>query len=135
MKRGREDEQESEAAVGSGDVPAVGAVVAGESSSGEPAARRRAVTVADSTVPVVVAVDAGEKEDAVAPAADPNNAHAGQVFVVPEREECEGLDRNSLEWFYDEGRKELLQFEEEASNDGTEVRICSGRSPLFLLLT
>ena len=73
MKRAREDEPESKAVGGSGDAPAVVATVAGEeSSSGAPAARRRAVTVADSTVPVVVA------EDVVAPAADLQNPHAGR---------------------------------------------------------
>jgi hypothetical protein len=88
------------------------------------------VTVADCTVPVVVAVDVGEKEDAMAPAADPNNAHAGQVFVVPEEEYYDGFDRHSLDSLMEEARKESLQFKEEASDDGTEVLICSGSNNL-----
>jgi hypothetical protein len=69
MKRAREDELESNAVRGSGDAPTIVAPVAGESSLGAPAAPRRAVTVADSTIPVVVAVNE-VMEDLVAPMAD-----------------------------------------------------------------
>lgn len=136
MKRAREDESESKAVGGSGDAPAVVAAVAGEeSSSGAPAARRRAVTVADSTVPVVVAVDDEKKEDVVAPAADLQNPHAGrQVIVVPDDEYYDGEDPDSIEYLYEQARKEDVPFKEEASDDGTEVLSCSVRSPLFILL-
>jgi hypothetical protein len=70
MKRAREDEPQSSAVGGSGDAPTVIAAVAGESSSGAPAAPWRAITVAASTIPIVVAVDVMEMEDPVAPAAD-----------------------------------------------------------------
>jgi hypothetical protein len=70
MKRAREDEPQSNAVGGSGDAPAVVAAVAGESSSGAPAAPRRAMTIAASTVPIVVAIDEVEMEDPMAPAAD-----------------------------------------------------------------
>jgi hypothetical protein len=46
--------------------PAVIAAVAGESSLGALAAPRRAVAIAASTVPIVVAVDKMEMEDPVA---------------------------------------------------------------------
>jgi hypothetical protein len=70
MKRACEDEPQSSAVGGSGDAPTVVAAVAGESSSGAPAAPRRPVTVAASTVPIVVAVDEMEMEDPVAPTVD-----------------------------------------------------------------
>jgi hypothetical protein len=73
MKRTREDEPQSSAVGGSGDAPAVVAAVAGESSLGAPATPRRAITVAASTVPIMVAVDEMEMEDPVAPAADLQN--------------------------------------------------------------
>lgn len=137
MKRVRGDEPESTAVGGYGDAPSVVAAVAGdESSSGAPAARRRAVTVAESTVPVVVAVNE-EAEEVVAPAADLQNPHAGRqvIAVAPDDDEYDaGQDRDSIDYLYEEARKEGIPFKEEASDDGTEVWSCSCRSPLLILL-
>jgi hypothetical protein len=134
MKRPCEEEPESNAVGGSGDAPAVIAAVAGKSSSGAPAAPRRTVTVAASTIPVVVAVNKVEMEDPVAPAADLQNEHAGQVIVVPDDDFYAGYDPESIEYMVEEDRKEAEPFKEEASNDSTEVLSCSDRSPLFILL-
>jgi hypothetical protein len=105
MKRAREDEPESTAVRGSGDAHVVVAAVSGESSSGAPAAPRRAVTVADSTVPVVVAIE-DEMEDLVAPTADLQNEHAGQVFVVPDDDFYAGYDPDSIKYMVEVDRKE-----------------------------
>jgi hypothetical protein len=134
MSRPREKEPESNAVGGSGDAPAVIAAVAVESSSGAPTAPRRTVTVADSTVPVVVAVDEVEMEDPVAPTADLQNEHAGQVIVVLDDDFYAGYDPDSIEYMVEEDRKEAEPFKEEASDDSTEVLSCSDRSPLFILL-
>jgi hypothetical protein len=98
MKHAREDEPESNAVGGSGDAPAVVAAVAGESSSGAPVAPRRAVTVADSTIPIVVAVDEVEMEDLVAPTADLQNEHACQFIVMPDDDFYAGYDPDSIEY-------------------------------------
>jgi hypothetical protein len=122
---------------GSGDAPAVVAAVAGESSLGAPAAPRRAITVAASTIPIVVAVDEMEMEDPVAPAApavDLQNQHAGQVIIVPDDDYYAGYDPDSIEYMVEEDRKEVVPFKEEASDDSTEVLTCSDRSPLFVIL-
>jgi hypothetical protein len=134
MKRAREYEPQSNAVGDSGDGPAVIAAVAGESSLGAPAAPRRAVTVAASTVPVVVVVDEVEMEDPVAPAADLHNQHAGQVIVLPDDDYYAGYDLDSIEYMVEEDCKEAEPFKEEASDDSTEVLSCSDRSPLFVLL-
>jgi hypothetical protein len=134
MKRAREDELESNAVRGSSDAPAVIAAVAGESSWGAPAATRRAVTVADSTVPVMVAVDEVEMEDLVAPTADLPNEHACQFIIVLDDDFYAGYDPDSIEYMVEEDRKEAEQFKEEASDDDTEVLSCSDQSPLFILL-
>jgi hypothetical protein len=112
MKRARKDEPESNAVEGSGDAPAVITAVAGESSSGTPATPRRAVTVADSTVPAVVAVDKVEMEDLVAPTADLQNEHAGQVIVMPDDDFYTGYDPDSIEYMVEEDRKEAEPFKE-----------------------
>jgi hypothetical protein len=134
MKRAREDEPESKAVGGSGDAPEVIAAVAGESSSGAPADPRRAVTVADSTVPIVVTIEDEEMEDIMAPAADLQNEHAGQVIVMPDDDFYAGYDLDSIEYMVEVARKEAEEFKEEASDDGTKVLSCSDRSPLFILL-
>jgi hypothetical protein len=123
MKRAHEDEPQSSAVGGSGDAPAVVAAVAGESSSGAPAAPRRAV-------------DEMEMEDPVAVAADLQNQHAGQVIVVPDDDYYAGAgyDPDSIEYLIEEDRKEAVPFKEEASDDSTEVLSCSDRSPLFVVL-
>jgi hypothetical protein len=127
MKRAREDEPQSSAVGGSGNAPAVVTAVAGESSSGAPAAPRRAVTVAASTVPIVVAIDEMEMEDPVAPAADLQNQHAGQVIVVPDDNyyASAGYDPDSIEYMVEEDRKEAVPFKEEAFDNSTEVLSCS----------
>jgi hypothetical protein len=134
MKRAREDEPELNAVGGSGDAPAVIAVVAGESSLGASAAPRRAMTIAASTVPVVVAIDEVEMEDPVAPVADLQNQHAGQVIVMPDDDYYAGYDPDSIEYMVEEDRKEAEPFKEEAFDDSTEVLSSSDRSPLFVLL-
>jgi hypothetical protein len=134
MKRAREDQPESNAVGGSGDAPAIIAAMEGESSSGAPAAPRRAMTVADSTIPVVVTVDEVEMEDLVAPVADLQNEHAGQFIAMPDDDFYAGYDPNSIEYMVEEDHKEVEQFKEEASDDGTEVLSYSDRSPLFILL-
>jgi hypothetical protein len=73
MKRAHEDKPQSSAVGGSGDAPAVIATMAGESSSGAPAAPWRAVNEM-------------EMEDPVAVAADLQNQHAGQVIIVPDND-------------------------------------------------
>jgi hypothetical protein len=134
MKRAHEDEPQSNAVGGSGDAPAVVAAVAGESSSGAPAAPHCTVTVAASTVPIVVTVDEVEMEDPIAPASHLQNQHAGQVIVVPDDDYYTGYDPDSIEYMVEEDRKEAEPFKEEASNDSTEVLSYSDRSPLFVLL-
>jgi hypothetical protein len=134
MKRAREDEPQSNAVGGSGDAPAVVTAVAGESSSGAPAAPRCAVTVAASTIPIVVVVDEVEMEDPVAPAAHLQNQHAGQVIVVLDDDYYAGYNPDSIEYMVEDDRKEAEPFKEEASADSTEVLSCSDRSPLFVLL-
>jgi hypothetical protein len=104
MKRAREDEPQSSAVGGSGDAPAVVATVAAESSSGAPAAPRRAVTVAASTIPSMVAVDEMEMEVPVAPAEDLQNQHAGQVIVEPDDDYYAGYDPHSIEYMLEEDR-------------------------------
>jgi hypothetical protein len=101
--------------------------VAGESSSGAPATPRCAVTVAASTIPIVVAIDEMEMEDPVAPAADLQNQHAGQVIVVLDDDYYAGYDPDSIEYMLEEDRKEEEPFKEEASDDSTEVLI----NPLY----
>jgi hypothetical protein len=93
--------------------------VAGESSSGAPASPRRAVSVAVSIIPIVVAVDEMEKEDPVAPTADLQNQHAGQVIIVPDDDYYAGYDPDSIEYMLEEDRKEAEPFKEEASDDST----------------
>jgi hypothetical protein len=134
MKRAREDELQSSSVGGSGDAPAVVTAVVGESSSGAPAAPRRAITVAASTVPIVVAVNEMEMEDPVAPAANLQNQHAGQVIVVPDDDYYAGYDPDSIEYMLEEDRKEAEPFKKEASDDSTKVLSCSDRSPLFIVL-
>jgi hypothetical protein len=134
MKRAHEDKPELNAVGGSGDAPVVVTAVAGESSSGAPAAPQRTMTVVASTVPVVVAIDEVEMEDPVAPTADLQNQHAGQVIVVPDDDYYAGYDPDSIESMVEEDRKEAELFKEEASNDSIEVLSCSNRSPLFILL-
>jgi hypothetical protein len=134
MKRAHKDEPQSNAVGGSGDAPAVVAAVAGESSLGAPAAPRCAVTVAASTVPIMVAIDEVEMEDPMALAAHLQNQHAGQVIVVPDDDYYAGYDPDSIEYMVQEDRKEAEPFKEEASDDSTEVLSCSDRSPLFVLL-
>jgi hypothetical protein len=99
------------------------AAVAGESSSGAPAAPRRAI-------------DEMEMEDPVAVAADLQNQHAGQVIVVPDDDYYTGAgyDLDSIEYMIEEDRKEAVSFKEEASDDSTEVLSCSDQSPLFIVL-
>jgi hypothetical protein len=92
------------------------------------------VTVAASTVPIVVTVDEVEMEDPVAPVAHLQNQHAGQVIVVPDDDYYAGYDPGSIEYMVEEDRKEAEPFKEEASDDSTEVLSCSDRSPLFVLL-
>jgi hypothetical protein len=134
MKRARKDEPQSSVVGGSGDAPAVVTAVAGESSSGAPAAPRRAITIAASTIPIVVAVDEMEMEDPVAPAADLQNQHAGQVIVMPDDDYYAGYNPDSIEYMVEEDHKEAEPFKEEASDDNTEVLSCSNRSPLFVVL-
>jgi hypothetical protein len=136
MKHAREDDPQSSAVRGSGDAPAVVAAVACESSLGAPAAPRRAVTVAASTIPIVVAIDEMEMEDPVAPAADLQNQHAGQVIVVPDDDyyASASYDPDSIEYMLEEDRKEAVPFKEEAFDDSTKVLSCSDRSPLFVVL-
>jgi hypothetical protein len=57
MNHACEDEPQSSAVGGSGDAPVVVAVVAGESSSGAPAAPRRAIDEMEMEDPVAVAAD------------------------------------------------------------------------------
>jgi hypothetical protein len=134
MKHARKDEPQSNAVGGSGNAPAVIAVVAGESSSGAPSAPRCTVTVAASTIPIVVAIDEVEMEDPMAPAADLQNQHAGQVIIVSVDDYYAGYDPDSIEYMVEEDRKEAEPFKEEASDDSTEVLSCFDRSPLFVLL-
>jgi hypothetical protein len=123
MKHAHEDEPQSSAVGGSGDAPAVVAAVAGESSSGAPAAPRRAI-------------DEMEMEDPVAVAEDLQNQHAGQVIIVPDDDYYAGTayDPDSIDYLIEEDRKEAVPFKEEASDDSTEVLSCSDRSPLFVVL-
>jgi hypothetical protein len=134
MKRAHEDEPQSGAVGGSGDAPAVIAAVAGESSSGAPAAPRCAITVVASTVLIMVAINEMEMEDPVAPMVDLQNQHAGQVIVVANDDYYAGYDPDSIEYMVEEDRKEAVPFKEEASDDSTEVLTCSDRSPLFIVL-
>jgi hypothetical protein len=134
MKHAREDEPQSNAVGGSGDAPAFVAAVASESSSGAPAAPRRTVTVAASTVPIVVAVDKVEMEDPVAPTADLQSQNAGQVIIVPDDDYYAVYDPDSIEYMVEEDRKEAEPFKEEAYDDSTEVLSYSDRSPLFIVL-
>jgi hypothetical protein len=123
MKHAHKDEPQSSAVGGSGDAPAVVAVVAGKSSSGAPAAPR-------------CAIDEVEMEDPVAVAADLQNQHAGQVIIVPDEDyyASAGYDPDSIEYLFEEDRKEAVPFKEEASDDSTEVLTCSDRFPLFVIL-
>jgi hypothetical protein len=123
MKRTHEDEPQSSAVGGSGDAPAVIATVAGESSSGAPAAPRRAI-------------DEMEMEHPVAVAADLQNQHAGQVIIVPDDDYYAGAgyDPDSIEYLIEEDRREAVPFKEEASDDSIEVLNCSDRTPLFVIL-
>jgi hypothetical protein len=123
MKHAHEDEPQSSTVGGSGDAPAVVAAVAGECSSGAPAAPRCAVTIVASTVLIVVTVDEMDIEDPVAPTADLQNQHAGQVIIVPDDDYYAGYDPDSIEYMLEEDRKEAEPFKEEASNDSTEVLI------------
>jgi hypothetical protein len=97
MKRAREDEPQSSAVGSSSDAPTVVAAVAGESSSGAPAAPRRADAIAASIVPIMVAINEIEMEDHMAPVADLQNQHAGQVIVVPDDDYYAGYDPDSIE--------------------------------------
>jgi hypothetical protein len=92
------------------------------------------MTIADYTVPVVVTVDDEEMEDVVAPVADLQNEHAGQVIVMPDDDFYAGYNPDSIEYMVEVARKEAEEFTEEASDDGTVVLCCSDRSPLFILL-
>lgn len=130
MKRVRGDEPEASAVVdvdrGKGDAPVVIDAAEAGSSSGTRATLRRAVTVEGFAQPAVVAVADEAQGDVLAAAAqaddqgfDPNDPYY----------------RDSKQYRELYGPRECDEFEEEASDNCSEVLYYSDRSPVFLDLT
>jgi hypothetical protein len=131
MKRVRGDEPEASAVVnvdrGDDDAPVVvDAAEAGSSSGTSRAALRRAVTVEGSAQPAVVAVADEAKGDVLAPAAQADD----QGF-----DPNDPFYRHSRQYRELYGPRECDEFEEEASDNCSEVLYYSDRSPVFLDLT
>ena len=130
MKRVRGDEPEASAIVnvdrGDGEGPVVVDVAEARSSSGTGAALRRAVTVEGSAQLAVVTVADEAKGDVLAPAAQADD----QGF-----DPNDPFYRHSRQYLELYGPRECDEFEEEASDNCSEVLYYSDRSPVFLDLT